>query len=103
MTLAGGLTLISSCLIFHFSYTRAKDSSAVYAIMLVWPDDDQLHLKFPQPQTSTKVTWLGYADPIEWKKGSSGGITLTLPKVSMTKIPCQYAWVFKMTGLENMQ
>ena len=100
------LYLFLSNLIHYFlicSYTRAKDHSAVYAIVLEWPENDLLNLGSPRPGKTTHVTWLGYNDPIEWKTAPDGGMTLVLPKVSMTKIPCQYAWVFKFTGLKNMQ
>ena len=89
--------------LLFFSYTRAKDHSAVYAIVLEWPENDLLNLGSPKPGRGTQVTWLGYRDPIEWKTTTGGGISLVLPKVSMKKIPCQYAWVFKLTGLQNMQ
>ena len=89
--------------LLFFSYTRAKDNSAVYAIVLEWPENDLLNLGSPKPGRDTKVTWLGYRDPIEWKTTTGGGIALVLPRISMTKIPCQYAWVFKLTGLQNMQ
>ncbi|CAH1777897.1 unnamed protein product [Owenia fusiformis] len=82
-------------------YTRSKDGSTVYAIMLDWPDDDNLSLTHPKPSDKTKVTWLGYTGTLKWSKVSNGGLQIQLPKVSMNKIPCQWAWVFKMEHLEN--
>ncbi len=93
---------LSFVLFFPDSYTKAKDNSAVYAIVLEWPEDDVLALGSPQPGKSTEVTWLGYSGAIEWKR-SGDGMTITMPQISMSKIPCQYAWVFKLTNLGNVK
>lgn len=88
--------------IFYTKKTNA-DGTFVYAIVMDWPKNDKLDLRAAQPTDGTKVSWLGYQGNIEWQRGADGGMSLTLPKMSMGQIPCQWAWTFKITNLHNLQ
>lgn len=84
-------------------YTKKKfpEGTAVYAIVLEWPEDEKLVLDKPKTGSKTVVTWLGYTHQVEYETKGSAGITIKLPLVSMSKIPCKWAWVFKMMHLAN--
>lgn len=88
---------------FVLRYTAKKSVTGggydVYAIVLQWPNPGQFYLDSPSPMHNAKVTLLGYPNPIEWKKGPSKGITLTIPAIPFNQMPCNYAWVFKMENL----
>ncbi|ESP01432.1 hypothetical protein LOTGIDRAFT_230702 [Lottia gigantea] len=84
-------------------YTSKKgpEGRIVYASISSWPEKDQLFLGAPKPTASTKVTLLGYPQQFEFKPGPSGGITLSIPVISIFDMPCQWVWIFKMEGLKN--
>jgi alpha-L-fucosidase len=72
----------------------------VYAIMLDWPNSGQLVLGLPQPTSSTNVSMLGYG-PVDYSKNTEGRMVITMPIIPFNKMPCDYAWVFKMENLAN--
>ena len=71
----------------------------MYAMVMNWPAGDVLNLASVAPTPQLKVSWLGYKGSVEWGKREGGGIQIKLPKLSMSEIPCQWAWTFKMEGL----
>ena len=78
------------------------NTTTVYAILLTWPEDSVLTLGAPVPSTSTVVTMLGYSEPFEWiAESSQQGINVTIPVIPFNKIPCQWAWVLKLTFIAN--
>ncbi|KAK7493258.1 hypothetical protein BaRGS_00015384 [Batillaria attramentaria] len=86
-------------------YTSKKNSTgavSVYAIALKWPSTDALLLGSPEPTPQTTVTLLGYPQPIQWSKGALGGLSLHLPVIPYNKMPCQWAWVFRLNNLYNV-
>ncbi|XP_052780779.1 alpha-L-fucosidase-like isoform X3 [Mya arenaria] len=81
-------------------YTSKKNTDGgldVYAILLNFPDPGQFVLGAPTASPDTKVTLLGYSDPLTWK--GSKGISITIPAIPFNRMPCQYAWVLKLTNL----
>lgn len=82
-------------------YTKEKGSpDTIYAILLEWPKDDLLRLTAPKLSPSTQVIWLGYhGDELTFHSEESG-VVIKLPKISLSEVPCQYAWVFRMTGVQ---
>ena len=75
----------------------------MYAIILEWPDSEMLTLSAPDPTDNTVIKWLGYdGSNLEWKHGNTGGVVINIPRVIPSKIPCQWAWVFKFDGLKNV-
>lgn len=86
---------------YRFTSKKTTQATATYAIVLDWPKTNQLVLGAPAASTTTVVTMLGYQGNFSWKPNSSGGIVIQIPVIPFDKIPCQDAWVFKLTGLKN--
>ncbi|XP_064599860.1 alpha-L-fucosidase-like [Liolophura sinensis] len=84
-------------------YTMAKRvaSTAVYAIVLDWPDGDILYLASVSPSLQTNVTLLGYLGTFDWRRPESGGIEIIIPPIPASHMPCKWAWVFRFEGLET--
>lgn len=74
------------------------DDVTVYAILLFWPDDNTVTLGAPVPSSTTVISMLGYSGNFDWKP-YSGGIQVTIPPISIIKLPCNDAWVLKLEGL----
>ena len=84
----------------YCSYT--KKGQNIYAIILEWPETDTITFTAPISTANTVVKWLGYrGDSLKWQAGKDGGLVVSLPRVHPSSIPCQWAWVFKMEGLQN--
>lgn len=80
----------------HVRYT-AKNS-AVYAICLKWPGAT-LTLAEPKPGANTSVSMLGVSDPVVC--GVDGGkLIIQVPQLTPDKVPCEHAYVFKITGVD---
>ncbi|XP_071115108.1 alpha-L-fucosidase-like [Haliotis cracherodii] len=87
-------------------YTSKKSSEGtdVYAIILSWPTEGVITLHRPAPDpANTVVTLLGYSSgAFEWTSaGPTGGISITIPVIPANKMPCKWAWVFKITNVKN--
>jgi alpha-L-fucosidase len=72
---------------------------AVYAICTKWPGPE-LKLAAPKMSGSLRVTMLGSSVPIDATAQTGGGISIKVPSLSPGEVPCQHAWVFKLTGVE---
>lgn len=70
--------------------------------MLDWPKADTLSLGVPIPTEATNITLLGLPDvKFPWKQMSADkGIIITIPPLSVSDLPCQWAWVFRMTNVK---
>jgi alpha-L-fucosidase len=75
----------------------AKDG-AVYAICLNWPGET-LALKVPKASPSTEVKMVGWDGAVEHTAGDDG-LVITVPQLPPDKVPCQHAYVFKLTDVE---
>lgn len=75
--------------------------TTVYAILLKWPTGNNLTLGSPFPSThTTVVSMLGYDGPnFSWRPSGSQGMVIALPPIAENKLPCKWAWVFKLEGL----
>ena len=86
-------------------YTKKKDAengaTNVYAFVFKYPDQGSLILGSPIATSSTKITMLGYAEPFKYTSNKQHGITIHVPPIHWTKLPTTWAWVFKMTNLQN--
>jgi len=80
-------------------YTSTK--SAVYAIALAWPGNQQLALSSPKATSSSVVTILGSSIKLGVTPKASGGITIDLPEeyVNPSLLTSQWAWVFKLVNV----
>lgn len=70
--------------------TKGKD---LYVICTRWPEKTVV---VPGLQRPGKVTMLGSSLPVS-SRWSGGKVTLTPPAVHPGNLPCQHAWVFKLT------
>jgi alpha-L-fucosidase len=73
-----------------FFTTKGKD---LYVICTRWPEKPVV---VPGLQRPGKVTMLGSSLPVS-SRWSGGKVTLTPPAVHPGNLPCQHAWVFKLT------
>ena len=83
----------------YVRYTCKKSTSgiSVYAISLAWPKDSQLILGAVSSTPQTTVSMLGYEASLKWSsRGTAGGIIVNVPAIPENKMPCQWAWVFKL-------
>lgn len=72
-------------------------AGVVYAILLEWPETEELTLGSPKATDNTQVTMLGYEGKFVWKPDTSkGGMIITLPGIPVNKLPSKWAWVFKL-------
>ena len=79
-------------------YTDGQDQT-VYAIATQKYPYPKLQLKAPIASASTEVSLLGYG---KVSFSSSGGImTINVPLIPFDEMPCQYAYVFKITNVKN--
>lgn len=84
-----------------YTEQQIKTTKAVYAITLDWPDK-YLYLQSPIPvQDQTFVYLLGTEGQLQWTSSPQGGINITIPYIPYNKMPCQWAWVFRLLGLQN--
>ncbi|XP_046572693.1 alpha-L-fucosidase-like [Haliotis rubra] len=76
-----------------------KDSN-VYAIVLNWPEA-VLQLGAPKATAATTVSLLGYEGNFSYQDRAGGGINIEIPPIPINKMPCEWAWIFKFTGLQS--
>ncbi|XP_014667083.1 PREDICTED: alpha-L-fucosidase-like [Priapulus caudatus] len=81
--------------IWYTSKVTADGSRHVYAIVLHWPLNNQLHLASVTPQSEMSVNMLGHAAALEWKPRPRGGVVVAMPALSPRDMPSQHAWVLK--------
>ncbi|XP_076468701.1 alpha-L-fucosidase-like [Babylonia areolata] len=85
-----------------YTMKQSGGSTTVYAITLKWPSGSSLTLGAPAPGTTTVVTLLGYPGNLDYQKsGGTQGMVITLPIMDFSRLPCQWAWTFKMTSIQN--
>ena len=70
--------------------------------MLDWPKTDTLTLGAPIFTEATVVTLLGLPDvKFPWKQISEHkGVIITIPHLPFSDLPCQWAWVLRMTNVQ---
>nr|KAG5697082.1 hypothetical protein BaRGS_001998 [Batillaria attramentaria] len=84
-------------------YTSRKDDEGnllVYAILQNLKTRP-IVLGAPNPtDSSTTVSMLGYSGNFHWEmQGDS--MAISVPPITVDKLPCQWAWVLKLTGIVN--
>nr|XP_006012134.1 PREDICTED: plasma alpha-L-fucosidase [Latimeria chalumnae] len=81
-------------------YTARPEEAAVYAIFLHWPTTGYLTLGEPSASAGTsKVTLIGYSDPLKWLSLGSKGMVVILPQLTLSQLPCQWGWALRLTGI----
>jgi alpha-L-fucosidase len=80
-------------------FTESKSGSD-YLLYLADEDEvklpEELTFQNYSPKEGSVITILGTGDKINWTK-KDNGFVLNIPKEIRNKIPCNYAWVFKIT------
>jgi alpha-L-fucosidase len=71
--------------------------STVYAILAKLPEK-QVKINEIIVSSNAKVTLLGSDKNLKWEKNGNG-IVVTIPVLSINEIPCQYAYVLKITNV----
>ncbi|XP_076459391.1 alpha-L-fucosidase-like [Babylonia areolata] len=85
-------------------YTSRKKGSGtvVYAILLKWLPGTTLQLGAPVVSDQTSITLLGYSGaPFQFVGQTTQGVTVTVPTIPFSSMPCQWGWVFKLLHLKN--
>ncbi|GAM18571.1 hypothetical protein SAMD00019534_017460 [Acytostelium subglobosum LB1] len=80
-------------------YTWNTTTTNVYAMSYSWPIDSTLVLPTPVGSSETKITLLGYDEPMSFSHDSKGGITIKLPQLTPSQYPTP-PYTFK---LENVK
>ena len=74
-------------------FFTAKDD-VIYAITTKLPKT--LTLEIPQPSDNIQVSMLGMEQEFSWKY-EDGTVVIDLSKMNKATLPCDYAWIFKIT------
>ncbi|GAB1607878.1 alpha-L-fucosidase-like isoform X1, partial [Argonauta hians] len=84
-------------------YTSKVDnnSTVLYASMLFWPTNHMLLLGAVKPTSNTVVTMLGYPHTFSHSYYSTTGLKIDLPDIPGSQLPCNWAWVFKITNISE--
>ena len=78
------------------AFFTCKDNT-LYAITPRWPGR-QFKLNNLNPARDTIVTMLGWQEQLRWK-AVDGDIIIQVPQLSVDEVPCEYAYVLKLTGI----
>ncbi|NQU26488.1 MAG: alpha-L-fucosidase [Candidatus Nealsonbacteria bacterium] len=73
-------------------YTVKGDD--LYAICTAWPGPT-LSLTSPKPAADAKITMLGHDEPIAWQMQGEK-LVIEVPQLTVDRLPCLHAWVFKI-------
>ena len=97
------MTLLHNSLcVFRYTKRESNGETIVYAIVLKWPENNTLTLGAPTASPDlTVVSLLGYDQSIKfgWKPTGTQGMVIEVPPIADNKMPCRWAWVFKLEGL----
>ncbi|MCF6287471.1 MAG: alpha-L-fucosidase, partial [Candidatus Hydrogenedentes bacterium] len=74
----------------NVKFTQKGD--ALYAISLNWPSET---LTLSVGKKVSKVTMLGYDTPLKFTQ-KDGQLAISVPQLTIDKVPCQHAWSFKL-------
>ncbi|XP_067100016.1 plasma alpha-L-fucosidase-like [Osmerus mordax] len=78
-------------------YTSKPQEKAIYAMFFEWPVDGKLFLQEPVVTGQTEVVLLGQK-PLKWEPSKPSGMTVFLPQLSYSEMPCQWAWTLRLTA-----
>ncbi|KAM9320469.1 tissue alpha-L-fucosidase [Gastrophryne carolinensis] len=72
----------------------------VYAIFLVWPEDNVLKIVSPKTCSETNVTLLGLSGELHWKPSPESGLMIQLPSLTPGAFPVENGWALKLEGVK---
>jgi len=73
-----------------------KTDKNLYVICTSWPEE-AISIDDFKPGKETVVTMLGLKKKIEWST-KEGKMVIQPPSITPAEVPCQYAYVFKISG-----
>jgi alpha-L-fucosidase len=84
-------------------YTRSKDGKNLYAIVLGRPETKVTlrSVQIDNESSNAKISMLGYDGEVDYKLNSQKQPVIRIPKLSAGRLPCEYAWTFKLTGMDK--
>jgi len=71
----------------------------VFAFTLQWPASGKLVLAAVHASADMTLSMLGYGGPVKWTTRPQGGISIEMPTISYDKMPCSWAWTFKLINV----
>jgi len=80
----------------YLCYT--KNNGALYAVTLEYPGKE-LVLSIEKPEKECKVSMIGRKGYLNWKY-ENDKMYIDLSTIYHNDLPCEYAWTFKIEGLE---
>jgi alpha-L-fucosidase len=75
-----------------------KKGEDLFVILTRWPEE-AFEVKGVSVREDAKVRLLGYGGGVKWNVEKEG-IKIEPPAAHPGNVPCSYAWVFKITGVE---
>jgi alpha-L-fucosidase len=75
-------------------YTRSKDHRFVYLLHIGWPYPN-ISVMNVKPKKGTQIFMLGISDPVKWQIDENR-LIIELSSIFNEKIPCEYAYCFKI-------
>lgn len=82
----------------NIRYTASVDGKYIYASLFNL-NEKKVTIKQIKPAEGSKITLLGYNEPLKWKYDKKSGLTVQLPPSPVT-FPLNYVWVLKIEGTE---
>jgi alpha-L-fucosidase len=70
----------------------------LYAICTTWPDED-LVLDGVVPSKAATISILGIGENLKWSV-KNNNLHIKVPQLTIDKLPCQYAWTFKIENFD---
>ncbi len=75
-------------------FTRSKDNKTLYLIHVGWPMQ-KVEVTSAKPKAKSQIFMLGVKEPLQWKHDGKK-LTIEIPPALNDKIPCEYAYSFKI-------
>ena len=79
-------------------FTHKGDT--LYALLPVWPDNNRILIKDIAVGEGSQVTMLGVEGELKTRK-TPKGLAIVLPQLNPTKLPCDFIYTVKVTGVEE--
>ncbi len=82
--------------------TRSKDGSALYAIVLAWPEGDLTirSMRVDGAEAGARVALLGHEGNVGHTVNGRKQLVIRVPDLPEAKRPCKHAFAFRLTGFK---
>ncbi|MCK9413289.1 MAG: alpha-L-fucosidase [Prolixibacteraceae bacterium] len=75
-----------------------KKGNSLYAICPIWPGEE-LILNGVVPSKTANISILGIGKNLKWSVNNNN-LHIKVPQLTIDKLPCQYAWTFKIENFD---